>query len=83
MPDRSLELTDEHDAFVDRLIAEGRYRDASEVLREALRRLEAEEAEWESVKAGIMIGLAQAERGETVDGEEAFRLLREKYFAKA
>ena len=82
MPERSFVLDDPLDAFEDRMVDGGGFADASEVMREALRRLEAEEDEWEKVKAGILIGIAQAERGETIDGEEAFRRLREKYFEK-
>ncbi len=83
MPTRNVVLTDQLSDFVDRKVLDGTYQNASEVLREALRRMEREEVEWEHVKSGIMIGLAQAERGELVDGEEAFQRLREKYFASA
>jgi antitoxin ParD1/3/4 len=83
MPTVSVDLPEQLTDFVDHMVAEGPFRNASEVMREAMRRLEAEEDEWEKVKAGVMLGLAQIERGEVIDGEEAFKRLREKYFNRA
>lgn len=45
MTQRSVELTEELDAFVSNMVAGGHYADASEVVREALSRLEEEDAE--------------------------------------
>ena len=78
MPTRNIVLTDQQSAFVDSLVASGRFQNASEALRAGLRMLEREEAEWEKVRAGVLEGLAQVERGETVDGEEAFRRVLER-----
>ncbi len=45
MPTRNIVLTDHQAALVERLVASGRYQNASEVLRQGLRLLEREEAE--------------------------------------
>ena len=75
MPTRNVVLTDHQAAFVDSLVASGRYQNASEALRSGLRLLEREEAAWEQVRQGVLEGLAQVERGEFAEGigEEAFR----------
>jgi antitoxin ParD1/3/4 len=78
MPTRNIVLTDQQSAFVDALVASGRFQNASEALRAGLRMLEREEAEWAGGRKGVLEGLAQIERDETVDGEEAFR----KVFAR-
>lgn len=74
MPTRNVVLTDHQSEFVDALVASGRYQNASEVLRDGLRRIERDELEWERVKAGVLEGLAQVERGEFAEGtpEEIF-----------
>ena len=45
MANRNVVLTDHQTAFVERLVRSGRYRNASEVLREGLRLIESREAE--------------------------------------
>jgi len=47
MPTRNVNLTDELDRFVATRIENGRYENASEVVRAALRTLEREEREYE------------------------------------
>src|SRR5882724_5983173 len=52
MPTRNINLTEHLDEFVDHQVATGRYSNASELVREALRLLEAQEQEHEAkVKA--------------------------------
>jgi antitoxin ParD1/3/4 len=48
MPTRNVNLTDELDRFVTTRIRNGRYENASEVVRAALRTLEREETEYEA-----------------------------------
>ena len=48
MPTRNVNLTDELDRFVLQKVASGRYENASEVVRAALRTLEREEQEYEA-----------------------------------
>ncbi len=40
MPTRNAVLTDHHEEVIDRLVKSGRYQNASEVMREALRMIE-------------------------------------------
>lgn len=79
----NVSLTPEWDKFINDRVASGRYQTASEVVREALRLLEREEADraaaLEEVKRKIQAGLDQAKRGELLDGEEVFRKLAAKY----
>jgi antitoxin ParD1/3/4 len=75
MATRNVVLTDRQEALIERLVAEGRYQNASEVLRAGLRLLEDDEAELEAIRTQIAHSLAQAERGEFAEGtgEEAMR----------
>ena len=45
MPTRNINLTEHFDRFVDRQVSSGRYSNASEIVREALRLLEGQEQE--------------------------------------
>jgi len=72
MPTRNVVLTDHHEAFIHRLVESGRYRNASEVMRDALRSLERREVETESalhwLRRQIEPGLEQAHQGRFVEG---------------
>jgi len=71
VPTRNVVLTDHQDALIRRLVATGRYRNASEVTRDALRSLERGEdqaaATLDWLRGQIAPGLEQAHRGELVD----------------
>ena len=69
MVTRNVVLTAQQSAFVDSLVNSGRFQNASEALRAGLTLLERDEAIWEKAKAGVLEGLDQIRRGETVDGE--------------
>ncbi len=73
----NVSLTPELHRFVEGRLKSGRYQTASEVVREALRLLEARDRapveSIEEVKRAIEAGLAQLRRGEGVDGEAFFR----------
>jgi antitoxin ParD1/3/4 len=58
MPTRNVVLTAHHQAMIDALIGEGRYQNASEVLRDGLRLVEAREA----VRSGRLSALREAAR---------------------
>jgi len=81
MVTRNVVLTDQQSQFVDRMVAGGTYQNASEVLREGLRRLQREEEVWEQAKAGVLEGLEQVRRGETIDAEAVFARIFDKHFA--
>lgn len=72
---RNVVLTETQSDLVDRLVASGRYQNASEALRAGLRLLEREEAELGDLRARLSVGLDQARQGELADGsgEDAIR----------
>lgn len=75
MGTRNVVLTEAQSELVDRLVASGRYQNASEALRAGLRLLEREEAELSALRERLMTGLRQAEAGELAEGsgEDAIR----------
>lgn len=75
MTTRNVVLTEAQSEMIDRLIASGRYQNASEALRAGLRLLEREEAEMAGIRARLTEGLDQARRGELAEGsgEDAIR----------
>ncbi|MCC5991682.1 MAG: type II toxin-antitoxin system ParD family antitoxin [Rhodobacteraceae bacterium] len=81
MATRNVVLTDTQSALVDRLIASGRYQNASEALRAGLRLLEREEAELDALRNRLLAHLDEARRGDLAEGsgEDAVR----RAFARA
>jgi len=85
MPTRNLVLTEQQEIFVRKLVEDGRYQNASEVLREGLRlledRIQQRETELANIRAGVIAGFDQVERGEFAkgSGEEAI----ERVFSRA
>ncbi len=75
MPTRNVVLTDQQDELVDRLVASGRFQNASEALRAGLRLLEAEETGIAELRDRINRAYRSAVDGERADGtgEEAVR----------
>ena len=77
MPTRNVVLTEQHAIFVGKLVENGWYQNASEVLRDGLRLLEdrgqQRETELANIQAGVIAGFDQVERGEFAkgSGEEA------------
>jgi len=73
MPTRNVVLTDRQEEFIERLVASGRYQNASEVLREGLRLVERREAEEKArltaLRAAVRIGIEdiEAERYRTFE----------------
>jgi antitoxin ParD1/3/4 len=72
MPTRNIVLTDSQDSFVGELVDSGRYKSASEVIRDGLRMLEngieRREAELDDIRAGILEGMRQADTGDFAEG---------------
>lgn len=71
MPTRNVVLTEQQDALVDKLVASGRYQNASEVLREGLRLVETQEAEnkarLQALRNAVQQGEADIRAGSFVD----------------
>lgn len=67
MPTRNVVLTDRQAGMVDRLVALGRYQNASEVLRSGLRLVEREEAEskarLKALRESARLGIADVKAG--------------------
>ena len=67
MPTRNIVLTDRQEKLVERLVSSGRYQNASEVLRDGLRLIEARDAEDRArilaLRDAARIGIADIEKG--------------------
>ena len=66
MATTSLSLGKHWEAFIKNEIASGRYGSASEVVRDALRKMEEHKSKLETLRIHLREGAAQAERGEFV-----------------
>ena len=82
MPTRNVNLTENSDRFIERGVESGRYRDASEMVVEALGLLEKREAEdqakLEWLQAAVAEGFDSLDRGEGIPFESVEEL--EAYF---
>ena len=82
----NVSLTPELEELVTEKVRSGRYNSASEVVREALRLLEEQDQlralRLEETRKKIADGLDALDRGEGIDGEEAFDRLRKKSDAR-
>src|SRR5580700_8461656 len=67
MPTRNVVLTEHQAEFVERLVSEGRYQNASEVMREGLRLIEDKErqtkANLRALREAARVGIADIEAG--------------------
>lgn len=86
MPTRNINLTDELDAAIRARVDSGRYENASEVVRAALRALaddeEQQAAHVEALRRGWALGREQFERGEVTAGTPAEHMERIGRLAK-
>jgi antitoxin ParD1/3/4 len=67
MPTRNVVLTDSQAKFVEQMVAQGHYQNASEVLREGLRLVQAREreqaAKLAALREAVAVGVADIEAG--------------------
>lgn len=68
----SVALGDHFTKFIDEQVASGRYATASEVVRNGLRLLEAEERQLALLREKIAIGIAQIQAGQVHEVNDAF-----------
>ena len=68
--------------FVTKLVATGRYRSKSEVLREGVRLIQERETRLAALDAAIARGVADADRGRVKSNSEVFDNLESKLKAK-
>ncbi len=82
----NVSLTPELERRISEKVASGLYNTASEVVREGLRRLFAEDETREQwiarLNADIQLGLDQLDRGEGIDGDQARELFDTRIAAK-
>jgi antitoxin ParD1/3/4 len=69
MPTRNVNLTPELDQFITAKIESGRYENASEVVRAALRELEREEKEYEAKMAALTQALEEGLASGIAEGD--------------
>lgn len=67
MPTRNVVITDHQATMIERLVASGRYQNASEVLRDGLRLIETREAEaaarLQALRDAVAVGIRDIEEG--------------------
>jgi len=69
MPTRNVNLTDELDHFVLKKVKSGRYENASEVIRAALRTLEREEQHYEAKLAALRAAIDEGDASGVAEGD--------------
>jgi len=77
MPTRNVNLTEELDRFIQEKLESGRYDNASEVVRAALRALEREEREYEAKLAALRAAIAVGDANGFAEGD-VFQRVRQK-----
>jgi len=78
MPTRNVSLTKELDQFVASRVEGGKYANASEVMRTALRMMEREEREFEEKMAALKVAIEEGIASGVAE-EGVFERIREKY----
>jgi antitoxin ParD1/3/4 len=75
MPTRNISLTDEQDAFVEKVVEAGEYQNASEAVRDALRALQQRRREdalkLKALRVQIKAGVDALDRGDFVEVDDA------------
>jgi antitoxin ParD1/3/4 len=75
MPTRNVNLTAEQDAFVEEVVRTGRYQNASEAIRDAVRglqqRLKTDELKLDLLRTQVKAGLDALERGAFTEVDDA------------
>jgi antitoxin ParD1/3/4 len=74
MPTRNVNLTDELDQFISAKVESGRYENASEVVRAALRTLEREEQRHEAKLAALRAAIDQGDASGVAEGDSFARV---------
>jgi antitoxin ParD1/3/4 len=77
MPTRNVNLTDELDSFFSEQIESGRYENASEVVRVALRTLEREEKQFEAKLVALRAAIDEGHASGAAEGD-SFGRIRQK-----
>ena len=83
MPTRNVNLTEELDRFVRAKVESGRYENASEVIRTALRRLEREEQEYEVKLTALRTAIDEGDASGIARGDAFARARKKLHLSKA
>lgn len=78
MPTRNVNLTEELDRFVAAKVRSGRYENASEVVRAALRALEREERQYEAKLAALRAAIDEGDASGIAEGQ-VFKRVRKAF----
>ena len=74
MPTRNVVITAHHESVIEALVNSGRYQNASEVLREGLRLIEAREtleaAKLQALKEAALLGFSDLDHGRYTDVQD-------------
>jgi antitoxin ParD1/3/4 len=76
LPTRNVNLTDELDRFVLKKVKSGRFENASEVVRAALRTLEREEQQYEAKLAALRAAIDDGDASGIAEGDVFARVRR-------
>lgn len=82
MPTRNVNLTNELDSFVLERVESGRYENASEVVRAALRTLEREEQQYEVKLATLKTAISAGDASGIAEGNSFTRVKRSLKLSK-
>jgi antitoxin ParD1/3/4 len=82
MPTRNVNLTDELDRFVLEKVGTGRYENASEVVRAALRTLEREEQQYEAKLARLRAAIDEGDSSGVAEGDPFARVRKNLKLSK-
>ncbi len=74
MPTRNVNLTDELDRFILTKVESGRYENASEVVRAALRTFEREEQQYEAKLTGLRAAIDDGDASGIAEGDPFARV---------
>ncbi|MCU1320444.1 MAG: putative addiction module antidote protein family [Acidobacteriaceae bacterium] len=82
MPTRNISLTPELDQFIAAKIENGRYENASEVVRAALRWLEREEKEYDAKFAALLQAIDEGDASGIAEGDVFERIRKSRKVRK-
>jgi antitoxin ParD1/3/4 len=82
MPTRNVNLTDELDSYISEKIESGRYENASEVVRAALRTLEREEKQFEARLEALRAAIDEGDASGIAEGDPFGRVLQQVKLSK-
>ena len=74
----NVSLTPELEKLVNDEVKSGRYKSASEVVREGLRLIRLREAKLEALRRDLQVGIDELDKGKGIPGEKVFAEMTKK-----